>query len=158
MQFSTVGLAPSGGVVQRQLLSIRMNKPTGQFLIPYDEGDGLRVTTCPIVASFLRAGRWWVLSGERGAWFVSDYLTGRQVCQGKSKKDAEEGLENILERYPDFNYAQFPDLNSDAFARGYQEGLKLVAIPPTDAYRVGLEVALRQGAEDAVNGSTESGS
>lgn len=134
---------------------MRMNKPTGQFLIAFDEGDGLRVTTCPVVASFLRAGRWWVLSGERGAWFVSDYLTGRQVCQGKSKKDAEEGLNNHLERYPNFNYAQFAEINSDAFARGFQEGLGLVARASTDAYRVGLEVALRQGAEDAVNGSQE---
>ncbi len=95
-----------------------------------------------------------MLSGERGAWFVSDYLTGRQVCQGKSKKDAEEGLDNHLERYPDFNYAQFAEINSDAFARGYQEGLDLVVRPSTDAYRVGLEVALRQGAEDAVNENT----
>lgn len=134
---------------------MRMNKPTGQFLIPFNEDDGFRVTTCPVVASFFRAGRWWVLSGERGAWFMSDYLTGRQVCQGKSKKDAEEGLDNHLEHHPGFNYAQFPDLNSDAFARGFQEGLRLAAKPPTDAYRVGLEVGLRQGAEDAVKGSLE---
>jgi hypothetical protein len=158
MQFSTVELSRLCGLTQRQSLSGQMNKPTGQFLIPFNEGDGLRVTTCPIVASFLRAGRWWVLSGERGAWFMSDYLTGRQVCQGKSKKDAEEGLNNHLERHPDFNYAQFPDLNSDGFMSGFQEGLRLVAKLPTDAYRVGLEVALRQGAEDAMNGGTESGS
>lgn len=137
---------------------MRMNKPTGEFMIPFNEGDGLRITTCPIVTSFLRAGRWGVLNGERGAWFVSDYLTGRQVYRGKSKKDAEEGLNNHLERHPDFDYTRFPDLNSDAFARGFQEGLRLVAKSPTDAYRVGLEVALRQGVEDAVNGSTELGS
>ena len=122
---------------------MQSTKPKEQFLILFDEGDGLRVTTCPIVSSFHRAGRWWILSGERGRWFISDYLTGRQVCQGTSKKDAEEGLTNHLERHPDFDYGRFLALNSDEFMRGYQEGLRLAARPQTDAYRVGVEVALK---------------
>lgn len=124
------------------------NKPKEQFLIPYDEGDGLKVSACPIFSSFYRAGRWWILSGERGRWFISDYLTGRQVCQGTSKQDSEKGLVNYLERHPDFDYGRFPALNSDEFMRGYQEGLSLAARPQTDAYRVGLEVALKQADEE----------